>query len=95
MSFFNEIILKIGLKPSEGIGGWKITLLDGKGALLEGHKGIVSYNTQEIVAKLKVGMLQITGDNLKVAEINAQELFVKGKINKVERVGGSNEQDKQ
>ncbi len=94
MSFFNEIILKIGLKPEDSIGGWKLTLLDGKGALLEGHKGVQSYNNEEIIAKIKGDLLQITGADLKVAEINDLELFIKGKIYKVERVGGRDEQDK-
>jgi sporulation protein YqfC len=86
MSFFNEMILKIGLKPEDAIGGWKFTLLDGQGALLEGHKGIVSYGENEVIARLKKGSLQIMGEKLKVAELNDSELFIKGKIIKIERV---------
>lgn len=94
MSFFNEIILKIGLKPEDSIGGWKLTLLDGKGALIEGHKGVQSYNSEEVVAKIKGDLLQVTGENLKVAEINDLELFIKGKIYKIERIGVRDEQNK-
>ena len=84
MSFYNSILKKLNINPENNIGGNKISLFDGKGALIEGHNGIFSYAPTEIIIKLKKQNLTLNGNNLKVAEINKDELYITGQILKVD-----------
>ncbi|MBO5774023.1 MAG: YabP/YqfC family sporulation protein [Clostridia bacterium] len=57
---------------------YKITFIGGKELLIEGHKGIVSYSEQEIIARVKRGKLEIAGEKLFLKEINEDELLISG-----------------
>ena len=94
MSFFNDIILKLGLNIDDSIGGHKITIVDSKGVLVEGHKGLLDYGKNKISIKLKKGNIIINGENLSVIELNEEELFVKGNIFNVGKVIDENDKDK-
>ena len=86
MSFLSNTLLKLGVNPENLIGGNKITLYDGKGIFIEGHNGIFSYEPNQIIVKLKKENLSVEGKGLKIIEINKDELYIVGKIIKIERI---------
>lgn len=87
MSFFNEVILKLGLSPDNCIGGDIVSIYDGAGALIEGHKGLSFIGKEQVTVRLKKGSIDIKGVNLKIEAVNADEVFITGKIISAERRG--------
>jgi len=77
--FYNEILFSLGLSPEE-TSGRKVTIINFKGVYIEGHDGIIAYSPSEITVKLKKKILKITGENMTVAAISKDEIFIKGKI---------------
>lgn len=87
MSFYNEIVFKLGLSPEECVGGDRVSIFEGKGVLIEGHKGIFSFSPEKITVRMKKRYVSIHGAGLKVIEINSDELYIGGEIMTVERDG--------
>ncbi|MDD4316016.1 MAG: YabP/YqfC family sporulation protein [Clostridia bacterium] len=85
MPVYNDIIIKAGLPLSDSVGGEKISVVDFSAILVEGHKGVFSYSTEEIVVQLKMGRLSIGGRALQIVEINCDELYVSGEIIRLEK----------
>lgn len=80
MSIYNNIILKAGMPIHDAIGGSKLTIVDFSTILIEGHRGIFRYTSQEIIIQLKKGRLILTGEKLTIEEINQEEILIKGDI---------------
>ena len=51
---------------------------------IEGHKGVVSFDNQQICLKLKKEVLKINGQNLVLKKITASTALVQGNIKSVE-----------
>lgn len=79
MSYKKEIQSK--LKNSvEGIGNNFTITLDKGYAVIEGHKGILQFNDDIIVVKLKKGSVTFKGRNLGIASSQSKELVIKGEV---------------
>lgn len=85
MPSYNDIIIKCGLPLSDCIGGEKISIVDFSAVLIEGHKGIFSYSTEEIIIQLKKSRLIIGGASLRIIEINCDEIYIGGELLRIER----------
>jgi len=83
MGFYNDVLIKLGLPPADSIGGFKVTALDGKGVLVEGHRGLLFCTETEIVLRAARTELVVSGSALRIAEYNKQELFIAGEIDNV------------
>lgn len=81
--FYNEMIMRMGL-PIEQTVGVKITVCDMCGVLVEGHDGLLTYESDNIVLRVKRKRLVIKGKNLLLLEITKDEAYIKGKIFAVE-----------
>lgn len=57
--------------------------------LVENHKGLVCYDTQEVRVKVKGGMLRITGKNMIVCNMTESALVIKGNISSLECLEGA------
>ena len=57
-----------------------VELLGDRRVLIENHKGIVLYSHDEIDIKLNIGLLCITGCDLRIAYISGQRLVINGSI---------------
>ncbi len=64
--------------------GYKLTLLNGKELLIEGHKGVLEYLENSLTVRIRGGKLSVQGESVIIDEINEEELLVKGKIDKIE-----------
>ncbi len=49
-------------------------------AVLEGHRGIVSFENERIVVKLRRGTVELLGENMIIVSSQKEELVIKGKI---------------
>lgn len=59
----------------------RITLIGNNNLLIENHKGIIEYD--ENIIRL-VSRINILGNQIKVEEINNEEIFITGEITNVE-----------
>lgn len=72
----------------EVLPGQPVVELLGEGrVLVEGHKGIVSYSDYEIAVKTRIGIVNITGCNLKLTNMTANKLIISGSVSCVHLVG--------
>lgn len=80
MGFINDVMNKLGIPPESRAGGYTVNLYDGVGLFVEGHKGILAYTSECIEIRIKREKLIVTGEGLRIIEINQTELYIKGKI---------------
>ena len=65
-----------------GIGS--VTIIGGRQVRIEGHRGVLEYSQERIVVLMKNNKLLISGVELSMQAMNAQELIAEGKIAGVE-----------
>ena len=79
MSYKNEIQSKLKSNV-EGIGNSFTVTIDKGYAVIEGHKGIVQFDNEQIIVKLKKGSVIFKGKNLSIASSQSKELVIKGEV---------------
>ena len=65
-----------------------VELFGDKRVLIEHHRGVTQYGTEEICVRLKYGFMHICGCNLELAKMNDQQLVVTGRIDSLGIVRG-------
>lgn len=53
-------------------------------AMIENHKGIQKFNSEELILYSSIGSIRITGKKLKILNINSHELILTGIIESVQ-----------
>ncbi|MDE6472776.1 MAG: YabP/YqfC family sporulation protein [Clostridia bacterium] len=86
MSYNKEIQSKLKTNL-EGIGNHFTITLDKGYAVIEGHKGIVQFDKEQIVVKLKKGSAIFKGKDLIIASSQSKELVIKGDVTDVSLEG--------
>ncbi len=82
---FNENISNIcGMELSALAGGYKYSVFSGNAVVVEGHKGIVGYSSEEVLFAVNKTFLQVTGTNLQIRCMEKHFAVIIGKIHKVE-----------
>lgn len=82
-SFYNDMLLKLGMPIDDTI-GLKITICDLKGIFIEGHKGLLVFTPTQIVLRIGKKKLEIAGSGLFINEVSADELYIRGRMTKLE-----------
>lgn len=66
------------------LGAARVTVTAGKDAVIENHRGILSYGEESIVIRLQRGKLAINGSALRLAAMTADRIFITGRIQSME-----------
>lgn len=75
-------------QASQNKGGRTLLEIVGKDRLVvEHHRGIQSYSTEEILIRASFGLLEIRGTGLRLCCMSREQLCVMGKIDRVELMG--------
>ena len=74
--------LKLPGEVLPGLGS--VSIVGGKNALVEDHRGIIEYSDERIVVALGRGKLCISGSKLHLRAMNGGELLISGRIQSVE-----------
>ena len=61
-----------------------LTMTGNKRVHIEGHKGILQYDSDTIAVNGGVLIFKIYGDKLEIASMNAEEILITGSISKFE-----------
>ena len=62
---------------------YSVTMLGSSGVIVEGHRGIMSYSTEEVKIRTRKKYISILGDNLTIKNINDKDVYVVGAIHEV------------
>ncbi|MDE6473767.1 MAG: YabP/YqfC family sporulation protein [Clostridia bacterium] len=82
MSYRKEIQSKLK-NNLDGIGNSFTVTLEKGYAVIEGHKGIVQFDKEQIIVKLKKGSVIFKGNELSIASSQSKELVIKGVVTDV------------
>lgn len=82
---FYESICKIINGSSEVLSSYRITLLSGYGAYVEGAIKVLDVNSKEILIAVKKGKLAFSGKNLTLNSYSESDATILGEILKVEK----------
>lgn len=70
--------------PGEAMGAVKLSVTGGRRALVENHRGLLEYGTEQIRVSTGRGQLVLRGSELRLAAMNRRELLISGKLQAVE-----------
>ena len=71
----------MGLLPDEVMGGKvRVVLVAGERALVEQHRGLIGYETEQILFRTKKGMLMLEGEGMVITSFGTFDAVVEGKV---------------
>ena len=79
MSYKKEVQNKLKSNLEEIGNSFTVTLEKGY-AVIEGHKGIIQFDKEQIVVKLKKGSVIFKGKDLSIASSQSKELVIRGYV---------------
>lgn len=56
--------------------------------LIENHMGVLAYSLEEIQVKVEYGRLVVSGEKLRLLQLNAEQLVIFGRIESIRPMGG-------
>lgn len=83
-SFLEEIAKKTGLPFDILNNGFRVVNFSNKSIYIEGFSNILIFEQNLIKIKLKKGIIEIEGENLKIENMDMQTIIIAGKILKLE-----------
>ena len=69
--------------PEVGKGAARIILTGREEVVIEGHKGLFSYETKCIRIRSKSGLVTVSGQDLIIDHLGVQDLLIHGKVEDV------------
>ncbi|MBR5343372.1 MAG: sporulation protein [Oscillospiraceae bacterium] len=67
--------------PAEAVGdALRLTALDDRRLLIEKHRGLLAYGTEEIRVSTGYGQLVLRGEALQMRAMNRSELLITGRL---------------
>jgi len=66
-----------------------IELVGQRRVLIEHHKGVLAYSSEEVQVKVDFGKLSVKGCGLYLSQINSEQLVIHGHIELLQLSGGS------
>lgn len=79
-----ELSEKLNLPGEVVPGTGSVSIIGGRVAHVEGHRGIIEYSGQRIVLAMSRGKLTLSGDGMTLRAMNGGELLIRGKIQSAE-----------
>ncbi len=71
--------------PQEALGGAvKLTAVDDRRLLIENHRGVLAYGTEELCVAAGRGQIRLRGTSLRLQAMNDTELLVTGRLQSLE-----------
>lgn len=80
----SDLADRLDLPEDALLGAAKLTVTAGRRALIENHRGILEYGTEQIIVSTGRGKLRLQGSELKLMAMSGRELLISGRLNSVE-----------
>ena len=75
--------------PEVGKGAARIILTGREEVVIEGHKGLFSYETERIRVRTEKGLWTVTGRGLIISFFGVRDLLIRGEVTGVEMEGAT------
>jgi len=62
----------------------RIVIVGELGVLIQNHRGLIQYSPDRIVVGVGEGQIVVTGESLKISEVNREDMIVRGRIKTVQ-----------
>jgi sporulation protein YqfC len=62
----------------------RVVVLGDLGVLISNHRGLIQYSSGRIVVGVGMGQITISGDNLRIEEVEREQMAVRGIIKYIE-----------
>ncbi|MGI6662313.1 MAG: sporulation protein YqfC [Bacillota bacterium] len=62
----------------------RIVIVGELGVLIQNHRGLIQYSPDRIVVGVGEGQIAVTGESLKISEVNREDMIVRGRIKTVQ-----------
>ena len=82
-SFAGDLAERLAL-PGEAVGTGKLSVIGGRRAVVENHRGLLKCTEEEIAARTERGSVHIFGARLCLEAMNEKELLICGRLERVE-----------
>lgn len=82
-NFFSELIADYGLEI-DGVSSFNIINMSNKLVYIEGQKGVVKISSESMSIRIKGGLVEVLGQNLKLKKISGSTVCIVGKIESIE-----------
>ena len=79
-----EAVERLNLPPEVAAGVPQLELYGNRQIYISGHRGVISYSTEEVAVAGGSLTVRITGTELQLAAMTAEELRLTGRIKQVE-----------
>lgn len=79
-----ELARELELPEDALLGSAKLTVTAGRRAMVENHRGILSYADTRIVIRLARGSLVVSGSGLRLLAMTKEYIFIGGHIQNME-----------
>lgn len=80
----SDLAERLDLPEDALLGKAKLTVTAGRRALIENHRGILEYGTEQILVSTGRGRIRLLGSELKLLAMSGSELLISGKLSSVE-----------
>ena len=80
---YSEDIKRIFQKGDGLFSGSEITFFTGGATVVSGHKGICSLSSEQVVVRVKNGLLKVVGQGLTLQKASPLEAYISGRITAV------------
>ena len=82
-SFLKEIAGMTELPFDTAFSTYRYVNMGGGALYVQGHKGIVSFDTEKIVLRVQKARLEITGSNLNIKQLSNDDAVISGEIGQI------------
>lgn len=79
-----EAVERLNLPPEAAVGVPQVELYGNRQLYMAGHRGVISYSTEEVAVSGGSMTVRITGKDLQLAAMTEGELRLTGRIDRVE-----------
>ncbi len=80
---FSEDVKRVFKDRAQAACGCEVTLSGGH-LVVSGHKGLAALSPEEVVVRLKKGVLKVTGASLSVLRASPFEIYLSGVVRSLE-----------
>ncbi len=81
--FDNQVLSALDFDLTTLSNGYKYTVYDGKATLIEGHKGVKTFQPEKVVFYLKKNTIEVNGSDLYIKQMTVNFALVVGNISSV------------
>ncbi len=83
MDYLGEVGKTVNLPYEEVLSGYKVEVFSGKALAISNFKKILIYTSDHLVVSVKGGVVDITGSDIKIRQLDSGTITISGKLENI------------